>query len=124
VVAPPGFEYVDAANGETRILKMPGSVTVNGSDAHLAGLGIIQGPEIGVREHLANGALVEILLRHRAVAMPVSLLYSHRRQLPKRVQAFMNCLAEVMRQNAKKCSLAADPLSAKIGFNDIHRTSA
>src|SRR5258708_34401715 len=31
VVAPPGFEYVDAASGETRILKMPGSVTVNSS---------------------------------------------------------------------------------------------
>jgi len=105
VVAPPGFEYVDAASGETRILKMPGSVTVNSSDAYLAAclaeLGIIQGPEIGVREHLANGALVEILPRHRVVAMPVYLLYSHRRQLPKRVQAFMNWLAEVMRQNAK-----------------------
>src|SRR6266853_3094436 len=32
VVAPPGFEYVDAASCETRILKMPGSVTVNSSD--------------------------------------------------------------------------------------------
>jgi len=97
----PGFEYVDEASSASRFVTMPGAVTVNNSDAYLAaclaGLGLIQVPEIGVREQLATGRLVEVLPRYRAAPMPVSLLYANRRQLPKRVQAFMVWLAEVMR---------------------------
>jgi DNA-binding transcriptional LysR family regulator len=97
----PGFEYVDAASGETRSIAMAGAVTVNNSDAYLAaclaGIGIIQVPEIGIRGYLASGELVEILPQLRAAPMPVSLLYANRRQLPKRVQLFMNWLAEVLR---------------------------
>lgn len=97
----PGFEYVDEADGGACFVSMPGAVTVNNSDAYLAaclaGLGIVQVPEVGVREHLTSGKLVEILPQHRAEPMPVSLLYANRRQLPKRVQAFMAWLAEVMR---------------------------
>lgn len=96
-----GFEYVDAASGETRSIAMAGAVTVNNSDAYLAaclaGIGIIQVPAIGIRDYLASGELVEILPQQRAAPMPVSLLYANRRQLPKRVQLFMNWLAEVMR---------------------------
>lgn len=96
-----GFEYVDPASGETRFLAMPGAVTVNNSDAYvtgcLAGLGLIQVPEVGVGEHLASGRLVEVLPDWRAAPMPVSLLYANRRQLPRRVQAFMAWIAEVMK---------------------------
>jgi DNA-binding transcriptional LysR family regulator len=37
--------------------------------ACLAGLGLIQAPEIGVREHLARGVLVEVLPRYRPEPM-------------------------------------------------------
>lgn len=97
----PGFEYIDAASGETRSLAMAGAVTVNNSDAYLAaclaGIGIIQVPAIGIRDYLASGELVDILPQLRAAPMPVSLLYANRRQLPQRVQLFMNWLAEVLR---------------------------
>jgi DNA-binding transcriptional LysR family regulator len=96
----PGFEHVDA-EGRTRWLAMPGALTVNNSEAYLhtclAGLGIIQVPAPGVQPYLDDGRLVELLPRHVAAPMPVSLLYANRRHLPKRVQAFMNWLAELMR---------------------------
>jgi DNA-binding transcriptional LysR family regulator len=94
-----GFEYPDS--GAYRTLAMSGSVVVNNSDAYnaacLAGLGLIQAPEIGVREHLARGALVEILQRYRPEPMSLSLLYAHRRNLPKRVRVFMDWVAEILR---------------------------
>jgi DNA-binding transcriptional LysR family regulator len=94
-----GFEYPDS--GEYRYLPVSGPVVVNNSDAYqaacLAGLGLIQTPELGVREHLARGELVEVLPRYRPEAMSVSLLYAHRRNLPKRVHAFMEWVAEVLR---------------------------
>jgi DNA-binding transcriptional LysR family regulator len=72
---------------------MEGSVTVNNSDAYvgacLAGLGLVQVPEPGVREHLAAGRLVQVLPGFRPPPMPVSLVYAQRRHLPRRVQAFM-----------------------------------
>jgi hypothetical protein len=65
---------------------------VKASDAYnaacLAGLGLIQAPELGVREHLARGVLVEMLPRYRPEPMSLSLLYAHRRNLPKRVRVF------------------------------------
>jgi DNA-binding transcriptional LysR family regulator len=97
---PQGFEWVDAASGETRSLALPGSVTVNNSDAYhdacLAGLGLIQSPDVGLRGPLLRGQLVEVLPQHRAAPMPVSLLYAHRRHLPQRVQVFMAWLEAVL----------------------------
>lgn len=94
-----GFEYPD--QGRYRYLPMSGPVVVNNSDAYnaacLAGLGLIQAPEIGVREHLASGKLVEVLPRYRPEPMSVSLLYAHRRNLPKRVRVFMEWIAEILR---------------------------
>lgn len=57
---------------------------------------MIQAPELGVHEHLARGELVEVLARYRPEPMPVSLLYAHRRNLPKRVRTFMDWLAEIL----------------------------
>jgi DNA-binding transcriptional LysR family regulator len=80
---------------------MLGPVVVNNSDAYnaacLAGLGLIQAPEIGVREYLASGVLVEVLPRYRPEPMSLSLLYAHRRNLPKRVRVFMDWVAEILR---------------------------
>ena len=94
-----GFEYPEA--GEYRYLPMSGAIVVNSSTGYnaacLAGLGLIQAPEIGVREDLARGTLVEVLPQYRPEPMPVSLLYAHRRNLPTRVRAFMEWIAEVLR---------------------------
>ncbi|MFZ5547148.1 MAG: LysR substrate-binding domain-containing protein [Pseudomonadota bacterium] len=96
---PDGFEH--AGPEGPLFVPMAGSVTVNNADAYVAacraGLGIVQVPETGVHELLAQGALVEVLPRHRPASMPVTLLYANRRQLPRRVQAVMAWLAEQMR---------------------------
>ena len=95
---PAGFEYV--ADGTTRMLQMQGSVTVNNADAYeaacLGGLGLIQAPRHGARDHLQSGALVEVLPEFVAAPMPVSLLYAHRRHLPQRVRVFMEWLAQLL----------------------------
>jgi DNA-binding transcriptional LysR family regulator len=96
----PGFEYVDA-DGATRFVAMPGELTVNNSEAYLhaciAGLGIIQAPEPAMRPLIERLQLVEVLPRHRAAPMPVSLLYAHRRNLPKRVQVFMQWVEALLK---------------------------
>ncbi|MET3107665.1 DNA-binding transcriptional LysR family regulator [Oxalobacteraceae bacterium GrIS 2.11] len=77
------------------------AIVVNNADAYqsacLAGLGIIQAPEIGVNELIRRGRLIELLPDFCAAPMPVSLLYANRRHLPKRAQLFMNWVADVMR---------------------------
>lgn len=95
-----GWEYVDA--GELRMRPMQASVTVNNTFAYeaacVAGLGLIQAPALGLQEHLAAGRLVEVLPTLRAEALPLTLLYAHRRHVPRRVQAFMDWVAGAMAQ--------------------------
>lgn len=97
---PDGFEYLNPASGNLHSIPMAGALTVNNSESYqaacLAGLGLIQVPEIGVRALMQAGHLVEVLPAHCAAPMPVSLLYANRRHLPKRVQVFMQWLAEIL----------------------------
>lgn len=96
-----GFEYQSDNAAGVVYVPMAGALTVNNSDAYygacLAGLGIIQVPETGVRAALDRGELIELMPRHRAAPMPVALVYAHRRQQPRRVQVFMNWLDAIMR---------------------------
>lgn len=96
-----GFEYVEG-DTDTK-LAMVGAVTVNSSEAYtaacLAGLGLIQAPLVGVSEWIQQGRLVCVLDGWRARAMPVTLLYPHRRNLPKRVRVVMDWLAAVMAEH-------------------------
>lgn len=96
-----GFEYLDPNTAALVHVPMPGALTVNNSDAYhaacLAGLGIIQVPEVGVRAALERGELVELMADYRAAPMPVSLVYANRRHQPRRVQVFMNWLDAIMR---------------------------
>jgi DNA-binding transcriptional LysR family regulator len=93
----PGFEWQDAA-GQVQHQPMRGVLTVSDSGSYtaacLAGLGIIQVPRHGSEAELADGRLREILPAWRPAPMPVHLLYPHRRQLPRRVQVFMQWLAD------------------------------
>ncbi|WP_374510989.1 LysR family transcriptional regulator [Niveibacterium sp.] len=97
-----GFEYTTAQDDDTpRFIAMQGTLTVNNSDAYqaacLAGFGLIQVPEPGVKPLLEAGALVEVLPEFRAAPMQVSILYGNRRHVSQRLQVFMTWLAEVMR---------------------------
>ena len=95
-----GFEYLSPDNHELCALALPKLITVNNADAYsaacLAGLGIIQAPNIGVAKYLQTGELIEILPDYPAPSMPVSLLYPHRRHLSKRLQVFMAWLTELL----------------------------
>ncbi len=91
---PYGFEDGDDT------IAMQGRITVSDSEAYLAsclaGMGIIQAPDIGrIRELADLGTLVRVLPNHVAEPMPVSLLYA-RRNPSKRVRAFMDWLAATM----------------------------
>lgn len=95
---PVGWEYVQG--GQTHRLSMAGALSVNDTGAYaaacVAGVGLIQAPAIGMRPLITLGQLVEVLPEWRAPAMPMTLLYAHRRHLPLRVQVFMNWLAELL----------------------------
>jgi len=77
---------------------MRGRLTVNNAHAYkaacVAGLGLIQAPAIAPL--IDDGQLVEVLPQFRAAPMPVSLLYAHRAGLSKRLQAWMDWLAQVL----------------------------
>ncbi|PRD38466.1 UNVERIFIED_CONTAM: yhjC [Trichonephila clavipes] len=98
----PGFEYL-GPDGMPRTLAMAGAVTVNNSDAYttacLAGLGLIQSPEAGLRGLLQRGELVQVLPGQAVPSLPLNLLYANRRHLPRRVRVFMDWLDLVMREH-------------------------
>ncbi|MDX5446113.1 MAG: LysR family transcriptional regulator [Zoogloeaceae bacterium] len=100
---PGGFEYVPSAGAAPVFVPMHCAVTVNNSDAYHqachAGLGIVQLPGYGIRQHLADGRLVEILPAYRAAPLPVSLIYASRRHQPARVRVFIDWLREVLTQS-------------------------
>lgn len=84
-----------------RTLALPGRVAANNVETYiacaLAGLGLIQVPAYDVLEHLQRGELVEVLPQARPAAMPVHLVYPHRRHLARRVQAFGLWLRQLLR---------------------------
>ena len=88
------------ADGQARTLAMRARVVVNNAETYiaccLAGAGLIQIPAFDVREHLQRGELVEVLPDWPAPAMPVQLVYPHRRHLSRRVRVFSDWLAEVL----------------------------
>ncbi|MBN9454616.1 MAG: LysR family transcriptional regulator [Bosea sp.] len=93
------WEWLEGGALHTRAL--PGRVTVNSAEAYIAcclsGLGLIQIPAYDVAEHLAAGELVEVMPRHRAAPMPMTLLYPHRRHLSRRLQVFADWLVALLR---------------------------
>lgn len=92
------WEWVE--DGVLQTLRMRSRVTVNGAEAYiaccLADLGLIQIPAYDVREHIRTGELVEVLPNHRAEPLPMTLLYSHRRHLSRRVQVFADWLIALL----------------------------
>ena len=99
----PAFEY--PFEGGHRDWPMRSLVTVNGVDAYVAagvaGLGIIQVPRTGLLSSVAAGALVEVLPELTCAPLPLTLLHTHGRSVPRRVRAVMNWLIEVLSPHAK-----------------------
>ena len=95
---PLGWEYPDGESYAT--LKLPGALHVNSAQTYeaaaLAGLGLIQAPLLGIGRYLENGALVEILPDFRRRSLAVSLVVAHRRNLSRRVRAFMKWIENVL----------------------------
>lgn len=95
---PDGFQY--ERDGEWVEIEMPGRVHVNNAEAYiaacLAGLGIIQTPRVTIDPHLEDGSLIEILPRLTGEPMPVSIVFPHRRNLSRRVRAFMEWITELV----------------------------
>ena len=91
------FEYMEG--DKVKQQSMPSSLAVNGTDAYLdaclAGLGIAQLPAIGAENLIKKGLLISVLPQFEAEPMPVSLLYSSRRQPTKRLTVFMNWLQSI-----------------------------
>ncbi|MCH8544867.1 MAG: LysR family transcriptional regulator [Alcanivorax sp.] len=88
-------------NGDTQQLTLPAWVTVNNAENYIAcciaGLGLIQVPRFDIQHLLDSGKLVEVMSSHRAPAMPVSLVYPHRRQNSRRLRVFMAWFSETIR---------------------------
>jgi DNA-binding transcriptional LysR family regulator len=95
---PLGWEYPDGESYAT--LQLPGALHVNSAQTYeaaaLAGLGLIQAPLLGISQYLESGALVEILADFRRRSLAVSLVVAHRRNLSRRVRAFMKWIENVL----------------------------
>ncbi len=95
---PFGWEYPDGDSYAT--LQLPGVLHVNNAQTYeaaaLAGLGLIQAPRIGIGQYLESGALVEVLPDFRRQSLPESLVVAHRRNLSRRVRAFMKWIEGVL----------------------------
>lgn len=106
-----GWEYEEG--GKMRVLPMRSALVVNSTDAYqaacLAGLGLIQAPVRGTRRLVQAGLLAEVLPRYAPPPMPISLLYPHRRHVPPRVQAVLQWLAQVVKEDFVEQDLMRAP---------------
>lgn len=94
---------VDAAGARLRILQLPARLAVNDPQALLRacldGLGIAQLPLPLVLPALRSGALQVVLPRHAPDGLQIYLYYPSRKQLPARVRAFVDFIAEGLAQH-------------------------
>jgi LysR family transcriptional regulator for bpeEF and oprC len=83
-----------------REMTLRSGVMVNDTEAFiaaaLAGIGLVQGPGACMAEHLASGALVEVLPEARAIRRPLSVMYPARRHLAPQVRAFIDWSEKVI----------------------------
>jgi DNA-binding transcriptional LysR family regulator len=96
---PDGFEYFDGE--KYAMVKMKSLITVNSIDssqaACKAGLGIIQAPYSGIKDQIRNGTYVTVLEKYKSEPMPVSFVYPNRRNVPTRVNVFMDWIEKLLK---------------------------
>src|SRR5471030_206466 len=101
------MEQINAASkayldryGRTRTVAMRSWVSVGSSGAYLqscrAGLGLVQGPAIGMLPLLASGELEEVLPGWRPAPMPLQIVTTHHRHTSPRVRVFVDWVAELL----------------------------
>lgn len=93
-----GWEYPD---GDTYAsLPLPGAIQVNNVQAYhaagLAGLGLIQGGYWSLKHCIDRGELMEVLPDLRPEPLAASIVVAHRRNLSRRVRAFMDWVGGVL----------------------------
>ncbi|MBN8886164.1 MAG: LysR family transcriptional regulator [Rudaea sp.] len=97
---------VATADGGEELIAMPSRVVVNNAESYIAccraGLGLIQVPRYDVQHLLARGELVEVMPALRAASMDVSMLYPHRGQRSRRLTAFTEWFAMLMRPHLER----------------------
>lgn len=98
----PTFEYLRGDTYEER--PMRSVITVDDGDAYgaacRAGLGIVQVPRMGLDRH--PHTLVEVLPELTARPLPVTLLHTHGRSVPRRVRAVMTWLGDLVESLLKE----------------------
>lgn len=93
--------WVFQDSSKEQFLTLPSRVIADNAENYIAccmaGLGLIQIPRFDVEHLLESGKLVEVMPEFRASNMPVSLVYPHRRQRTRRLIAFIEWFAELMK---------------------------
>jgi len=93
------FDWDFMSGGSVSIVEVRGAIAVTDPDAYIScalqGMGLIQAARYQVRDHLASGALVEVLHAMPPTPMPISLLYPQGRMASPRLGVFAAWLAGV-----------------------------
>lgn len=101
------FDWDFRVDGQVVRRQLPGAIAVNDADAYvscgLQGLGIIQAAAYMVVEHLARGALVEVLADYPGVPMPVSLVHPQGRMATPKLRAFAGWVEELFAADPHLC---------------------
>lgn len=86
-------------DGQRHSVRVSGSCIINSGDAlreaAAAGVGLAQGTWWLFRKDLESGALLPVLEDYADEGMPISILYSANRHVPRKVRAFLDFLIEV-----------------------------
>ena len=85
-------------HGETFTVPVTGSLESNEGTslirAAVGGLGVVWAPRFLVQEFLNRGELAPVLMQYQSRGEGVYVVYPHREQLPKKVRAVIDFLAE------------------------------
>jgi len=92
------LEYWRFGSRNEKLLNVTGRARYNSGfalvDAALKGLGIVKLPDYYVAQHLASGALIELLPHLKAEPEIISAVYPHNRQLSPKIRLFVDYLAQ------------------------------
>jgi LysR family transcriptional regulator for bpeEF and oprC len=101
------FDWDFNVDGRIERRRLAGLVSVNDADAYvscgLQGLGLIQAATYMVHEHLASGALVEVLAHLPSVPMPVSLVHPQGRMASPKLRVFAEWVEDLFAADPHLC---------------------
>lgn len=96
---PTVWDYVE--RGRPATLALPCALSVNSVQTYhaagLAGIGLIQASRWRLLSYLESGELVEVLPEYRPASLPVWFVVAHRRNLSRRVRAFMDWIEALLK---------------------------